>query len=53
MQQIIWSMSPGDDIAIQAAKDWVRDNNYTRDDVDIKRDSKSVWVQFKPESTYE
>lgn len=50
---IIWSCSPADDEAVSMAKQWVRDQGYTRDDVDIKRDKDKVYVQFKPESTYE
>ena len=53
MTQIIWAASPPDDFNIEQAKAWIREKGYTKDDVDLKRDAKSVWVQFKPESSYE
>ena len=44
---IIWSCSPPDDEAIALAKAWVVQKCYTRDDVDMRRDSRSVYVQLK------
>lgn len=53
MTQIIWAASPPDDAHIEEAKAWVKLNGYTRDDVDIRKNERSVWVQFKPERSYE
>lgn len=50
---IICSVSPCDELAIEYVRKWCREKGYTADDVDIRKDERAVWAQFKPESTYE
>lgn len=50
---IICSISPANELAIMLIRGWCKQQGYTADDVDIRKDDKAVWAQFKPESTYE
>lgn len=44
---IIWSMSPADEIAIEAARAWIEQINFTSDDVKIVKRENSVNVILK------
>lgn len=44
---IIWSMSPADDAAIEAARAWIQNIKFSSDDVKIVKRENSVNVILK------
>lgn len=45
--QIIISVTPPIDDAVQVVKDWLTDNGYTGEDVRVRINEDAVWAELK------
>ena len=47
--QVVWAMSPADDAAIAAAKEWIREQGLSADAVSLRKSENCVYVLTRAE----